>query len=243
VSAFAFFNNPHAFMKSSPWPAWGFTLLGAGVVAWGVYAGLYLVPADYRQHDAARIMFVHVPSMWLSLFAYAFMVGASIISFIWRSPLADMCAKSAAPIGAAFTALGLITGSIWGQPIWGTWWEWDARITSVLILFFIYLGYIAIWQAMETQQKAARAAAIFCLVGAVNLPIIHFSVDWWNTLHQTSTFMTNKDATTIAYKGPMYTIALGYLSLFGGLTLFNMRAEVYARRAEAILQRRMAAES
>ena len=125
------------------------------------------------------------------MFAYAFMVGASFISFVWRHALADVAAKSAAPIGAAFTALGLITGSIWGYPTWGTWWEWgDARLVSVLVLFFIYLGYIAIWQAMDTPQKAARAAAILCLVGAVNLPIIHFSVEFLTTLHQKSTFMT-----------------------------------------------------
>jgi heme exporter protein C len=323
----AFFGNPHAFMKSSaPW-AWGFTILGAATIAWGLYGGLYLAPVDFRQLDASRIMFVHVPSMWLSVFAYAFMVVASFISFVWRSPLADVCAKSAAPIGAAFTALGLITGSIWGKPIWNTWWEWDARITSVLLLFFIYLGYIAIWNAMDTVQKAARAAAIVCLVGAVNLPIIHYSVDWWNTLHQKSTFLADKgpartdfvhaigldqagnttftvdlsrspkgvkdselragdtiatingsvlnaqtaveqrtlvlsgNALIIGYvrdgapqaftqlpaktppalKYPMYVTALGYLALFGGLTLMNMRAEIFSRRAEAISQRRQAA--
>jgi heme exporter protein C len=241
MDALSVFSNPHRFMAVSKPFAWGFTALGAAIVIWGVYQGLYVAPADFRQGDAAKIMFVHVPSMWLSLFAYAFMAGASFISIVWRSPLADICAKSCAPIGAAFTALGLITGSIWGYPIWGTWWEWDARITSVLILFFIYLGYMAVWQAMETPQKAARAAAILCLVGAINLPIIHFSVDWWNTLHQTSTFLTDKEATTIAYKGPMYVIALGYLSLFGGLALLNMRAEVFKRRAELLIQRKMMA--
>ncbi len=241
MDALSVFSNPHRFMAASKPFAWGFTILGAAVIAWGVYQGLYVAPADYRQGDAARIMFVHVPSMWLSLFVYAFMAGASFVSIVWRSPLADICAKSCAPIGAGFTALGLITGSIWGKPMWGTWWEWDARITSVLILFFIYLGYMAIWQAMETQQKAARAAAIVCLVGAINLPIIHFSVDWWNTLHQTSTFLTDKKTTTLAYKGPMYMIALGYLALFGGLALLNMRAEVFQRRAELKLQRKMAA--
>lgn len=326
MNAFAFFNNPHAFMKSSASWAWIFTLAGSAAIAWGVYAGLYLVPSDFRQYDAARIMFIHVPAMWLTLFAYAFMAGASLISFVWRSPLADVCAKSAAPIGATYAALGLIAGSIWGKPIWNTWWEWDGRTTSVLILFFIYLAYVAIWQAMETQQKAARAAAILCLVGVVNLPIIHFSVDWWSTLHQKSSFLTDsgperdslahalgvdqagaatfvidasrdpaparqvklevgdqitsingykldaasredlhtlvrsgeameigftrkgealssrvKAKVPIAFKAPMYIVALGYLALFGGLTLFNMRAEIFRRRAESLVQRRLAA--
>ncbi len=168
------------------------------------------------------------------------MAVASFISIVWRHALADVAAKAAAPIGAGFTALCLLTGSIWGYPIWGTWWEWDGRMTSVLILFFIYLGYIAVWNAMETPQKAARAAAIVCLVGAINLPIIHFSVEWWNTLHQTRTFFTGDDAATYGFKIPMYVVALGYLSLFGGLTLFNMRSEVMMTRAEMLLQRKLA---
>jgi heme exporter protein C len=242
MDALSVFSNPHRFMAVSKPFAWGFTLLGVLVVAWGVYQGLYVAPADFKQGDAAKIMFVHVPASWLSLFVYAFMACASFISLVWRSPLADICAKSCAPIGAAFTALCLATGSIWGKPMWGTWWEWDARITSVLILLFIYLGYMAIWGAMETQQKASRAAAILCLVGAVNLPIIHFSVDWWNTLHQTSTFLTDKPAATSEYRWPMYfTFLGGYLALFGGLTLLNMRAEVFLRRAELIIQRRQSA--
>lgn len=241
MDALAFFSNPHRFMAASRPFAWGFTVLGVVMVAWGIYQGLYVVPADFRQGDAARIMFVHVPASWLALFIYAFMAGASFISIVWRSPLADICAKSCAPIGAAFTALCLVTGSIWGKPIWGTWWEWDARMTSVLILLFIYLGYIAIWNAMETPQKAARLAAILCLVGVVNLPIIHFSVNWWNTLHQASTFLTDKEVVTSDYKWPMYaTFGLGYLALFGGLTLLNMRAEVFIRRAELRMQRKFA---
>jgi heme exporter protein C len=243
MDAFSVFNNPHKFMGASKPFAWGFTLLGIGIVVWGIYQGLYVVPADFRQGDAAKIMFVHVPSSWLALFIYLFMASASFISFVWRSPLADICAKSCAPIGAVFTALCLFTGSVWGKPMWGTWWEWsDPRIVSVVILFFFYLGYMAIWQAMETPQKASRAAAILCMVGAINLPVIHYSVEWWNSLHQTTTFLTDKEVTTNEYKWPMYiTIALGYLALFGGLTLFNMRAEVNLRRAEMLIQRRQVA--
>jgi heme exporter protein C len=242
MDALSAFSNPHKFMAVSKPFAWGFTGLGVAIVIWGVYQGLYGAPADYQQGDAAKIMFVHVPASWLTLFIYAFMTGASFISFVWRSPLADICAKSCAPIGAAFTFVCLVTGSIWGRPMWGTWWEWtDPRIVSVLIMFFFYLGYLAIWSVMETQQKAARAAAILCLVGAINLPIIHYSVEWWNSLHQGSSFLNDTSVTSNAYKWPMYlTFSLGYLSLFGGLTLLNMRAEVYKRRAEALMQRKMA---
>ena len=224
MDALSVFSNPHKFMSASRPFAWGFTALGVAIVVWGIYQGLYVVPPDFRQGDAAKIMFVHVPSSWLSLFIYLFMAGASFISFVWRSPLADICAKSCAPIGAVFTALCLFTGSVWGKPMWGTWWEWsDPRIVSVVVMFFFYLGYMAVWQAMETQQKAARAAAILCLVGAINLPIVHFSVDWWNSLHQTTTFLTDKQVTTSEYKWPMYiTFTLGYLALFGGLTLFKL---------------------
>jgi heme exporter protein C len=236
MAVMSFFANPHRFMAASKWFAWGFTILGSVVILIGVYVGLFVVPPDAVQGDSARIMFVHVPAMWLSLFTYAFMVGASLISIVWRHALADVAAKSAAPFGAAVTAFGLITGSIWGYPTWGTWWEWgDARLVSVLVLFFIYLGYIAIWQAMETPQKAARAAAILCLVGAVNVPIIQYSVEWFSTLHQVKMNATDE------FKYPMYIVALGYLSLFGGLTLINMRAEIMNTRAEMLAQRRQAA--
>lgn len=233
MAVMSFFHNPHRFMANSVLPAWGFTLLGAATIAIGLGYGFFLTPEDFQQDERARMMFVHVPAMWLSMFAYAFMVGASFISFVWRHAIADVAAKSAAPIGAVFTAIGLMTGSIWGYTTWGTWWEWgDARLVSVLVLFFIYLGYMAIWQAMETPQKAARAAAILCLAGAVNLPIIHFSVEWFATLHQVSMKATNE------FKYPMYVVALGYLSLFGGLTLLNMRAEIMNTRAEMLAQRR-----
>jgi heme exporter protein C len=237
MAVLSYFANPARFMAVSKPFAWGFTALGVVLILIGAYYGLFVVPEDFQQGDSARIMYVHVPAMWLSLFAYAFMVGASLVSFVWRHALADVAAKSAAPFGAAVTALGLLTGSIWGYPTWGTWWEWgDARLVSVLILFFIYLGYIAIWQAMDTPQKAARAAAILCLVGAINLPIIHFSVEWFSTLHQTQMKAADE------FKYPMYIVALGYLALFGGLTLLNMRAEIMNTRAEMLLQRRQAAE-
>ncbi|MBI1340749.1 heme transporter HemC [bacterium] len=238
MAVLSYFANPQRFMAVSRPLSLIFMALGVTLILFGGWLGLFVAPSDYRQGDAARIMFVHVPSAWLSMGVFAFMAGASFVSLVWRHALADVAAKSAAPIGAAFTLLCLVTGSIWGRPIWGTWWEWDGRMTSVLVLFFIYLGYIAVWASMETQEKAARAAAILCLVGVINLPIIKFSVDWWNTLHQPATFFTGDNNATDGFKYPMYVMALGYLSLFGGATLLNMRAEVMSRRAEAIAQRR-----
>ena len=235
MAVMSYFANPHRFMAASKWPAWGFTALGLVLVAVGVYFGLFVVPEDHQQGDGARIMFVHVPAMWLSLFAYAFMTGASLVSFIWRHAIADVAAKSAAPTGAALTALGLLTGSIWGYPTWGTWWEWgDARLVSVLILFFLYLGYIGLASAERERGGEGRMAALFGLIGAVNLPVIHFSVEWFSTLHQVQMKAANE------FKYPMYVVALGYLALFGGLTLLNMRAEIMNTRAEMLALRRQA---
>jgi heme exporter protein C len=236
MTVMSFFHNPHRFMAASKWFAWGFVILGVVVSVAGLAYGMLLTPEDFQQDERGRMMFVHVPAMWLAIFVYVFMVGASFISFVWRHALADVAAKSAAPMGAVSSALGLLTGSIWGASTWGTWWEWgDMRLVSTLILFFIYLGYMAVWQAMETPQKAARAAAILCLVGAVNIPIIYFSVQWFAVLHQ------GEMKAPLEFKIPMYVIALGFLSMFGGLTLANMRAEIMKTRAEVIAQRRQAA--
>ena len=146
----------------------------------GLYLALVVAPPDYQQGEAYRIMFVHVPAAWMALMVYAMMAVASVVALVWRHPLAEM-ARAAAPIGAAFTAIALVTGSLWGKPMWGTFWVWDARLTSVLILLFLYLGYIALHDAFDEPGRGARAAAILCLVGSINLPIIKFSVDWWNT--------------------------------------------------------------
>src|SRR5262245_11010229 len=181
------FANPGQFLRLAaavqPWA------IGACAVttAAGLYFGLVRSPADYQQSETVRIMYVHVPAAWMALSVYLGLAVAGALSLVWKHPLADVAARAMAPIGAAFTALCLITGSLWGQPTWGTWWVWDARLTSVLVLFFLYLGYIALWSAIEEPTRAARAARILALVGAVNIPIIHFSVDWWNTLHQGTT--------------------------------------------------------
>ena len=237
ISTFA---NPHRFMKFTQWM--GPALLGLGIVilVWGLYQGLVLAPADYRQGDAARIMFVHVPAAMMCMGVYAFMVLASLSSLIWKHALADIAAKSAAPVGAVFTLICLITGSLWGKPIWNTWWEWDARLTSVLVLFFIYLGYMAIWSALETPQKAGRAAAILCLVAAVNIPIIKWSVDWWSTLHQQASITLTKISLPADYIVPLFTMLAAYGVLFGALVIMNMRAEIFSRRAEMLVQRQYA---
>ena len=166
-----------------PW-LWG---LGLICLAVGLYGGLVRAPSDYQQSDAFRIIYVHVPSAWMSLFIYAFMAANGFIALIWRIKLSETLAMASAPIGAAFTFICLATGSIWGKPMWGTWWTWDARLTSELVLLFLYFGVMGLYQAIEDRRQASRAAAFLALVGIVNLPIVHFSVNWWNTLHQGST--------------------------------------------------------
>ncbi|NOT40219.1 MAG: heme ABC transporter permease [Alphaproteobacteria bacterium] len=201
----------------------------------GLYLGLFVAPPDYQQGEAQRIMYVHVPAAWMSMFVYASMAMASAAAFIWKHPLADVAAKASAPIGAVFTALALITGMLWGQPMWGTWWVWDARLTSVLILFFLYLGYIVLWSAIEEPTRAARAARILALVGAINIPIIKFSVDWWNTLHQTASVLrTDGPAMPAAMLTPLLIMALAYTVLYIALLLVRMRIEVAQRRLRTI---------
>ncbi|MBM3516984.1 MAG: heme ABC transporter permease [Alphaproteobacteria bacterium] len=213
-----------------PWTA-GATVVLLGV---GLYLSLLVAPADYQQGESVRIMFVHVPAAWMALMVYALLAAASASALIWKHPLADLTGKAAAPIGAAFTLIALATGSLWGQPMWGTWWVWDARLTSVLILFFLYLGYMSLWQAIEDPQKAGRAAAMLALVGVVNLPIIKFSVDWWNTLHQPASIL-RADGPTIhsAFLGPLLLMALGYLAFFVTVLIIRMRRELAARRLRA----------
>ncbi|MDH3195609.1 MAG: heme ABC transporter permease, partial [Hyphomicrobiales bacterium] len=158
--------------------------LAAACLAAGAYLAFFVAPADYQQGDSVRIMFIHVPAAWLAMFCYSLMAVAALGTLVWRHPLADVAAKAAAPLGAAFTLLALFTGSVWGKPMWGTWWVWDARLTSVLVLFIMYLGLIALWRSFDDPGRAGRVAAILTLVGFINIPIIKFSVDWWNTLHQ-----------------------------------------------------------
>jgi len=236
---FAALANPQRFMALSRWFA---PLLGAGAVACAL-AGLWLgfaAPEDYQQGDTVRMMFIHVPAAWLSMFAYACLAGASFFGLVFRHPLADAAARAAAPLGAGFTFLALLTGSLWGKPMWGTWWVWDARLTSVLVLFLFYLAYIALQAAIEDETKAARAGAILALVGAVNLPIVKFSVDWWSTLHQTASVLrAGGPAMPAVYLAPLLLMGLAYTLTFGALWQVRVRAEVWRRRA-AVLQLRNA---
>lgn len=209
----------------------------AAVTALVLAAGLYqawTAPDDYQQGATVKIMFIHVPNAWLSMFVWGVMTLAALGTLVWRHPLADVAAKAAAPIGAAFTFLALVTGSLWGRPMWGTYWQWDARLTSVLILFLMYLGLIALWRAVEDPSRAARAAAILTLVGAINIPIVKFSVDWWNTLHQGSIFNTGGSTLDKAFLIPLLVMALGFTLLFLTLHLAAMRVEVLRRRVRTL---------
>jgi heme exporter protein C len=212
-----------------------FIPLGAALTALLLLTGLYLAffvaPPDYQQGETVRIMYLHVPAAWLAMFIYLAMTSAALGTLVWRHPLADAAQKAAAPLGAGFTLLCLATGSLWGKPMWGAWWVWDARLTSVLVLFLIYLGLVALWRTIEDPGKAARAAAIFTLVGAINIPIIKFSVDWWNTLHQpASVFRVGGPAIASSMLWPLVVMALAFTFLFATLFLMAIRNEILRRR-------------
>ncbi|GGB39063.1 heme exporter protein C [Roseibium aquae] len=210
----------------------------AAAFAVGLYKSFFMAPEDYQQGDTVRIMFIHVPAAWLAMMCYSIMAISSLGTLVWKHPLADVSAKAAAPIGAALTFTCLVTGALWGKPMWGTYWVWDARLTSVLVLFIMYLGLMALWRTMEDPIKAGKAAAILTLVGALNLPIIKFSVDWWNTLHQPASVI-RLDGPTIHpdMLVPLLVMALAFTLLFFVLHLMAMRNEVLRRRVRAMRMR------
>ena len=223
-------SNPQRFMAFTGPLTPGLWGLAAVLLAVGTWLS-FTVPADYQQGDTVRIMFVHVPAAALGLGAYAALGVCSFFALVFRHPLADAAARAAALPGAAFTALALITGSLWGQPMWGTWWVWDARLTSFLILFLMYLGLMALRSAIEEPSRAAKACAILTLVGSLNIPIIKFSVDWWNTLHQpASVIRAGKPAMDSSILTPLLVCALGFTLLFVTLHLVAMRTELVRRR-------------
>lgn len=229
----AFLSNPERFMAFSRWAAPMFGVIAAGLAAWGLYLG-FTAPEDYQQGQTVRIMFIHVPAAQMSMFVYLCLGVASFLSLIFRHALADAAAQAAAPLGAAFTFLALVTGSLWGRPMWGTWWVWDGRLTSVLVMFLLYIAYIALRASMDDEQKAARAGAILALVGSINLPIIHYSVEWWNSLHQgSSLFAKGGPAMSNVFLIPLLLMSLAYMSAFGSIWLVRIRGEVWRRRAEA----------
>lgn len=232
------FANPKKFMDLSgallPW------LIALTVICLALGLGLgFTTPPDYQQGYTVRLMFIHVPAAWVAMMAYGCMAVASIFGLVNRHPLADMAARAAAPIGAVFTALGLITGSLWGKPMWGAWWVWDGRLTSFLLLLLLYLAYIALNDAIENEQRAARASAIFAIVGAVNLPIIEFSVSWWTTLHQGESIL-RKDGPAIAavFLWPLLFMALSYTFLFFVLWMVRIRSEILNRKARSLIEMR-----
>lgn len=230
-----YFANPARFLRLAnavlPWCVGATAILLTG----GFYMALFVAPADYQQGESVRIMYVHVPAAWMAMFVYTNIAIASALSLIWRHPLADLAASASAPIGAAFTFLALVTGSLWGKPMWGTWWVWDARLTSVLILFFLYLGHMAITSAFDNPARGAKSAAVLALVGFVNVPIIKFSVDWWNTLHQpASVFRAGGPTIHPDMLWPLLIMAVGYTLFYITLLLLRIKSELIGARLRTL---------
>jgi len=231
------FANPAKFTRLAdrilPWA------VGAAVVAFaaGLYYALFNSPTDYQQGASVRMMYVHVPAAWGAMSIYFFIAVASFTALVWRHPLALIAGKAAAPIGATFTALALVTGSLWGKPMWGTYWEWDGRMTSVLVLFFLYLAYMALWKALDEEEKAGRAASILALVGIVNLPIIKFSVEWWNTLHQpASVLRADGPSMPAEMLTPLLIMGIAYQLYFLVVVLWRMKLEINNRKIDVMRQ-------
>ncbi|HMN38217.1 MAG TPA: heme ABC transporter permease [Hyphomicrobium sp.] len=223
--------NPTRFMELSgtllPW-LFG---LAAALIAYGLYLVFFVAPPDYQQGETVKILYIHVPSAWLAMMGYGIAAMSSFGLLVFRHPLADVSAKAVVPIGAAFTFLALVTGSLWGKPMWGTYWVWDARLTSVLILFFLYLGLMALRSSLDDESLAAKLTAVLALVGVAILPIIKFSVEWWNTLHQPSTGFTSSVDSSM--RTPLLVMALGFTVLFLAMHMLGMRNEVLRRRVKA----------
>ncbi len=214
----------------APWFGWAAALL----IGYGLYGGLWASPADYQQGDGFRIIYIHVPSAYLSMMGYAVLAVAAAVGLIWRLKLAHAVAVAAAPLGASFTFLALVTGSLWGKPMWGTYWVWDARLTSELILLFLYLGFIALQRAFEDPRSGDRAAAVLALVGVVNLPIIHYSVVWWNSLHQGATVFVGQGSDIApSMLAPLLSMIFGFTFLFAACLAKRVQAEVLERERNA----------
>ena len=228
-----FLANPARFRRFSQRVLPGLGFATVLMLAVGVYLAFFVSPEDYQQGKTVRIMFVHVPSAWLSMGGYAMLAALGASLLVWRHPLAALMARAAAPVGASFAAVCLLTGSLWGRPMWGTYWVWDARLTSMLLLFFLYLGHIALSRAYDSPERGDRAAAILALIGVINLPIIKFSVDWWNTLHQPAS-ITRLDAPAIhsSILVPLLWMAVSLLFLFVWLVLLRTETEIDRRRLE-----------
>jgi heme exporter protein C len=230
------FANPGRFLRLAGAVQPFLTVAAIAITMAGLYWGLFVAPADWQQGDAVRIMYVHVPAAWLASAGYFSLALCSAASIIWRHPLADLAAVEIGPVGAGFTALCLATGSLWGKPMWGAWWVWDARLTSVLVLFFLYLGHMALVRAFDDPQRGYRAGAILALVGVVNLPIIKFSVDWWNTLHQPASItLTGAPTMALDMLWPLLVCAVGFTLAFAAIVVARVRAAVMERRVRGLL--------
>jgi len=226
--------------RLTPWLG-GITV---ALLVWGLYGGLVAAPVDYQQGHSYRIIFIHVPSAWMSLFVYLVMAGAGAVTLIWRVKVAEVVASASAPLGASFTFLALVTGSLWGKPMWGAYWVWDARLTSELILLFLYLGFMALEAAIEDKRTAARACAVLALVGVVNIPIIHYSVEWWNTLHQGAT-VSKLDAPSIhtSMLIPLLVMAVAFNFYYLTTLLLRARCEILDRERHTSWVRELPAHS
>ncbi len=236
----SYFSNPQRFdgLARRVIPVLG--VLTALLLAIGIWLSFFGSPPDYQQGETIRIMYVHVPAAYMAMALYAALAGASFVYFVWRHSLADAAAEVIAPIGAVFTVLALVTGSLWGKPMWGTWWEWDARMTSVLVLLLVYLGYMALRSALEDAQQAARAAAVLAMAGVINLVIVKFSVDWWSSLHQPASVI-RFDGPTIhsSQLWPLGVMALAYTMLAAWLVFYRLRSRTLIQKARQIERRKL----
>lgn len=229
--------NPARFLRlAKPLTTW-LGVLGGLLVLGGAYAGLFITPPDYLQGESVRILYVHVPAAWLGMGGWMGIAIASIVQLVWRHPLAGVAARAIAVPGALFTAICLISGSIWGKPTWGTWWEWDGRMTSMLVLLFLYFGYIALANASDERTSVSRATAIFGIVGAINVPIINRSVVWWNSLHQGPSITVRGSSISAEILWPLGPTVLGFSLLFGAIVLMRMRAILAEAKVEARMRR------
>ena len=230
--------NPARFQRFArrilPW-SWALAVSG---IAGGFVWGLAFSPGDYQQGETVRVMYVHVPAAWMAMACYALMAALCACFLVWKHQLAGIAALAAAPVGACFTAIALVTGSLWGKPTWGTWWVWDARLTSVLVLFFLYLGYLGLAGAFDDRMRGLRAASLLVLVGVINLPIIKFSVDWWNTLHQPASILrVGGPSIHASMLWPLMITALGFAAFLVAIVLVRVRSELALWRTEALMRR------
>lgn len=229
------FFNPGTFMKFANRLLPVTTYLSLLLFAFGLYYALFASPADYQQGQSVRIMYVHVPAAWMALGIYVMIGFTAIAGIIWKNPLSDMMCVAAAPIGTAFALICLITGSLWGKPIWGTWWVWDARLTSMLLLFFFYVGYLALYHAFDDKLHGAKVASVLAIVGLINIPIVKFSVDWWNTLHQSASIIrTGGVAIDASMLIPLLLMFGAFSTFFITLVIYRLQTEINLRKADRI---------